>query len=450
MMNIILKKKLIVSALMLAIAGTASSTATPKFTIVPVVPGSNHEEINKGDIFTISYRVTNNLNDAKTLMMKPLIGVTQSTRGANVCGLEFRLGSGKSCILKLKINTKDLPVGSTVQNGPEICIGKTSLACSKPTPSNLLDIDVGSVPAAPLIASSLDVVTATNTIALAAGNREVIITNSGSVPTIGLIINQTSLPAGTTVTGCGIPAPFVPANSACTLTIAPGPNPNTVDAISPTPATLQISGANSSTLLIDVTVLTYGNIYQGGYVYKIDASTPPTRNVSGSIAGLSDISPNKLSWNPINRPVQTINGIVSELDGSGNTQKIINAYGAGNYAAYNCSQVRVNDAGASCTGGADCFSSWYLPAICEIGNGATYSANCSLHPNNMTSNLFVPGIGNFQSGSGYASTYWASTSYTRGSDAEGWTFNPQNAIPYGIYQGGYWNFYVRCARTLTA
>lgn len=437
-MNNTIKTTALVNALMLAITCSAAQAATPKFTIVPVVPGSNSDQVKKGDIFDISYTVTNNLNDTKTLTMQPLKGVIQVTRGANNCDTLFRLAPKESCNLRLKVDTNALPVGSTLQNGPEVCIGPSRLSCSRPSPSNLLDIDIITAPDAPLTASSFDVVTAvtSTTTNPASLSRTVLIRNTGSEATESFSYVRSGF-TNYNLTGC---PGQIPAGSSCTLTITPNNIPNNTGAVSPTPGKIIVDGGpNSNRLVIDVTVLGFGNIYQGGYLFKVDPTTPPQSNIGGTVAELSDLQNGKsFNW-PGAGTLFPVNAN-SLIDGRANTESIVSVYKAGNYAANACSQLRVNEAGAVCLSGVDCYSNWYLPAICEVGEGVTYSANCDPYPDNMMSNLNANGYGNFNQNT----TYWTSTSYSEISSAEGWRMNPPAAIPYNFS----WQFPVRCARTI--
>lgn len=69
---------------------------------------------------TVSYRVTNVSGEARTLAMKSISGVTQTTTGAGVCSNPFTLGDNVSCILTLVISGSGLT--GPITNGPEVCI----------------------------------------------------------------------------------------------------------------------------------------------------------------------------------------------------------------------------------------------------------------------------------------------------------------------------------------
>jgi hypothetical protein len=69
---------------------------------------------------TVSYRVTNVSGDSRTLAMKPIAGVTQTTTGAGVCSNPFTLGDNGSCTLTLVIPGNGLT--GPISNGPEVCI----------------------------------------------------------------------------------------------------------------------------------------------------------------------------------------------------------------------------------------------------------------------------------------------------------------------------------------
>lgn len=69
---------------------------------------------------TVSYRVTNVSGEARTLEMKSISGVTQTTTGAGVCSNPFALGDNGSCVLTLVISGSGLT--GPIANGPEVCI----------------------------------------------------------------------------------------------------------------------------------------------------------------------------------------------------------------------------------------------------------------------------------------------------------------------------------------
>jgi len=356
-----LKNKIHFSALLWIAATTAFAAAQPKFSIVPTTVGGNIVQVIQGDVVRTSYQVTNNLPTTKTLVMQPIAGVTQRTRGAGVCGTKFTLAHGQSCTLNLLIDSRQMTLGTKTFQAPEICIGPTRLSCTKPWPNDLLVIDVLVIPPAfaSLSVSTFDVVTATDLILLdPTGWKTITITNSGPSAATGMTYTfSPALPTGTTVDG---QCPTIAAGATCVLTLNPGATPSTAGAIVPTPSVMTISGTDTHTLTVDLTVLTYSNIYQGGYVFDIDALTAD-RNVGGKVVTAQQ--PNLLQWSPIGKTLSFPN---QDIDGLGNTQAIVTSFGVGQYAAYFCTNFQADDIGTACLSGQTCFKEWYLPAICEI------------------------------------------------------------------------------------
>ena len=69
---------------------------------------------------TVSYRVTNVSGEARTLAMKSISGVTQTTTGAGVCSNPFTLGDNGSCTLTFVIAGNQFT--KPITNGPEVCV----------------------------------------------------------------------------------------------------------------------------------------------------------------------------------------------------------------------------------------------------------------------------------------------------------------------------------------
>lgn len=133
--------------------------------------------------------------------------------------------------------------------------------------------------------------------------RIITITNTGSNPAVNLSVTPPTWPTGTTSpTTCGS---TLAASSSCTITITPGAtatsdgtNPCS-SGTAPVPGAVQVSADNATTVSSDVVVLGYGCVYQGGYVYAFDDTTPNTGSVGGKIATTSDQAaayPNGIVW----------------------------------------------------------------------------------------------------------------------------------------------------------
>jgi hypothetical protein len=191
--------------------------------------------------------------------------------------------------------------------------------------------------------------------------------------------------------------------SSCVLTITPGATPSAAAGATPNPSTITVQGANTNTLTADISVLTYGSIYQQGYIYSIDDTTPITESMGGKVAALADNSTGIQWYNGSD----TITGASSLDDGASNTSTIVSAQGAGSYAASLCANYTIDSAGNTpCTTGT-CYTNWYLPAICEMGPEQDGSGCVSGTPN-MVNNLVDLSVGSFSS----SSNYWSSTEWS--------------------------------------
>jgi hypothetical protein len=288
-----------------------------------------------------------------------------------------------------------------------------------------------SQPDAQLTVSSTDVVAA-----VGGTPRTLTITNNGPMTATGLSLDDSEIPSGTVIN-----APLctnLDPQDSCTVTIHPGVNPNNPGLVSPTPAPITIDGTNTNTLTVDLTVLTKGNIFQGGYVFAFDNNTPSNQNVGGSVVQLSDLKignntafPFSLSGDPTSLPT------ASNTNGLLNTQVYVQAIGPGNYAAYHCTQLQSNDAGQSCTARSECYKNWYLPARCQLTTADNDNVNC---PNGTQA---VSGVNDLTS-SLPSTNYWTSN-YLNQPAYRAWNVPLDDMFTYA---DGF-NFQVRCTRDLS-
>lgn len=260
--------------------------------------------------------------------------------------------------------------------------------------------------------------------------RLISVTNIGSSPALAVTyVPSPALPSGTTVTpaDCGDMAP----NATCVLTVTPGAAPSAAPAdTSPAPVTLTIAGTNTNALGVAVQVLTYGSVYQAGYLFSVDDATPNTGSIGGKVVALTDQS-TTVVWSPAGNdnipgiyetsvaPPAACNG---NTDGACNTRVITqfySAYPSNTYAAGLCSTANI--------GG---FADWYLPAICELGydaSGLASSTRCGAPRTptlqNMQSNLVDNGN---MGGLTIFPRYWSS--------GEAAAINPNNPAMYAAVQ----------------
>lgn len=274
--------------------------------------------------------------------------------------------------------------------------------------------------------------------ALTGTPRLITITNSGTSPATNVTYSPSpALPSGTTISppSCGT----IAASGTCVLTITPGSTASaTAGTLNPTPITLSISGTNTNTLTPTVNVLTYGSVYQGGYIYAVDDTTPNTGSIGGKAAGLIDVSISN-QWT-INPP-QDISGAESSTIGIQNTTDIV--------ASTSCTNSPDNCAAYQCrnnfTGGGN--TDWYLPAICEQGydlSGPGCGSSSAPTLQNMQSNLVENGnVGNL------SGDYWSSTQVLSSTDYAWLQFFASVGGSPQSFDYKYDVFKVRCSRALT-
>lgn len=88
---------------------------------------------------TVLYHITNQSKKTLTLQMKPIQGVTQITKGTEVCGKTFTLDAkNPSCILSLRIEGDKLR--DTHANKPIICQKKPVYSCEQSAKENQLNL----------------------------------------------------------------------------------------------------------------------------------------------------------------------------------------------------------------------------------------------------------------------------------------------------------------------
>src|SRR5690606_36659099 len=94
------------------------------------------------------------------------------------------------------------------------------------------------------------------------------------------------------MTTCG--ATLAPGAS-CRFFFTPGATATaTPGDLAPSTAVIEIAGSNTNTVSVNLSVIDYGSVYQGGYVFAIDDSTHYTGSIGGKVAALSDLA--AMAW----------------------------------------------------------------------------------------------------------------------------------------------------------
>ncbi|WED44287.1 DUF1566 domain-containing protein [Legionella cardiaca] len=406
----------------------------------------------------VQYTVTNHSSHFHTLYLARVAGINQVTTVGN-CQSPLRLAHDESCTLTLQINARNLQ--GNIVGGPELCEQANPNLCYRPASENILKITVLPVPGNTTLTSSV------TTLALQAGGvaRVITVTNRGVDAAFNVTYTPSpALPSGTRIlpASCGTILP----GGRCVLVIIPGVNPSAAPGnVNPLPITLTIKGNNTNLLTPSINILTYGSVYQSGFLFDINDSTPNSGSIGGKVAALSDRSSPAIgviwssdgsgSTSPFavsdNIPGIYENSIAppctGNSDGSCNTGVIVAYYSppvtnpAVNLAFYAAGLCR-----SSTDGG---YSNWYLPSICEMGyDTASAGSGCSSGipvANNIESNLVNNNIG------GFLGPYWSSTESTTiplGDAAWVQLYNPG----VGNLQGSddkYEQRGVRCVRVVT-
>lgn len=207
--------------------------------------------------------------------------------------------------------------------------------------------------------------------ALTGTPRTITITNSGTYEAKAVTYTVSpALPSGTTITpsACGP----ITSGGTCVLTVTPGATPSAAPTdIAPVPIVLSIQGENTDPIATEVSILAYGSVYQGGYVYSLDDSTGTTSSAGGKVLALSLASAGEI-WGPDGALL-----VENFIDGRAATQAIVAQFPGQASAAKTCMD--------STLGG---YADWYLPVMRELTGGAQ----------TIFSNLFVPYPGTVSSG----------------------------------------------------
>ena len=340
--------------------------------------------------------------------------------------------------------------------------------------------------------------------------RSITVTNTGSNPAINVAVSAPTWPAGTTSsTTCGS---TLTASSSCTITITPGSTASSDGTIpcsegtAPLPGTIQVAGDNTNTVSSNAEVLSYGCIYQGGYVYAFDDTTPTSASVGGKVAATVDQAapyPNGIVWssngsggtgltdtsydaipgvdetstrssgsptyasfsagfastytNPNPFSAASFASCDGAFDGSCNTNNIVafyNQFMTNNTTAYggpspftaSPGPTNTTDYAAGlCKATINGHSDWYLPAQCEMGYGSTPCGTAVVPAlQNMQSSLVE-----FNGLNLLAGVYWSSTQATPSSVSLAWVhqfafggFGTMSFFAKSIQAG------VRCSRAL--
>nr|WP_244889684.1 DUF1566 domain-containing protein [Legionella jamestowniensis] len=266
------------------------------------------------------------------------------------------------------------------------------------------------------------------------GNPRIIrIENTGSISANNVQVSTSGFPTGTLITNNTCMG-TLNAGSTCDITITPGSTASpdnganactTSPGTEPVPTVVTVSADNAPSTDINVLILGYGCIYQGGFLFSVDDSTSNTGSIGGKVAALTD-EPN-LQWSTVFDDTAAD----SITDGFSNT----NALATPQYpAAQAC--LNKNDQG---------FTDWFMPAICELGRfvGMGVNAGCGTTNPNLYTTLHTNNLGGFGN-----LVYWSSTENSGNPTFNAWVQDFDTGIQG---DGGFKpdTHPIRCVRTFT-
>lgn len=311
-------------------------------------------------------------------------------------------------------------------------------------------------------------------VAVSGQQRNIIITNEGSTPTTNLQVAFSNFPLGTNVTN-NCPA-VLGGGLYCTITIKPGINASSggnplsscTNGNAPNPGDVVVTADNANTTNISGVVLGSKCIYQSGYVFAIDDTTPITQSIGGKVVALQDqVSNAGVSWDAtcydpnnlglvctiltnakdvnLGENLESVPGSINppqpgQTNGPGDTWQIIDALITNGPTPNPNTESPANFAAGFCTsynGGG--FSDWYLPAICEMGSGGNNYTSCPSNQNINSINI----LGN--------DNYWSSTECQNLNFCTNFANSAVGFVPgFGQYPSVKGEtFAVRCARLIT-
>ncbi|WP_173237355.1 DUF1566 domain-containing protein [Legionella antarctica] len=383
----------------------------------------------KGPLSCQNYKITSLdliISTTKPNHVYPSVGIKLNTPGYSLVGCTP--SSNGYCLFTTSNMT---PVSIVIKKPPQ-----TTLT------SNLSTL-VLSVNCPPMTAGCVY----TNS-ALTGNPRQITITNNGKFSAANLSILTSGFPSGTTVTSSTCGNLLAPDNS-CTITLTPGKTATSecTSGIAPINGIITVKADDVIAIQVGVLVLSYSCIYQGGYLYSIDDSTPSTGSIGGrvvaqfdqatpnapgivwssdssgtydggvSIWGIdalstpSSPSPNASTPTPATQysGQSNCNGAT---DGSCNSENI--------YIYYNTIAASVPSlshyAAGLCKQNISGYLDWYLPAICDMGpdDGELICTSPPLVQlqQNMADNLSVL-LNNCIGAKCLAGDYWSSTEHSR-------------------------------------
>lgn len=401
--------------------------------------------------------------------------------GGSISPSTQTVNSGSTIIFTTTPNA-GFGVNQWLLDGTVVQTGGTTYQLSNITANHSLEVSFGTVTLTPSVALLALSVNDTANPALTGNTRTLTLVNTGAGQVTNVVITPTNLPSGTSVSP--LSCSTISAGGQCALSITPGTTVSSdasstlcTHGVQPQPSTLTITADGGLSAQVNLYVLGYGCIMQGGFIFSIDDTTPTSQSIGGKVMAVTDSSPGTL----LNAPgTPNWGGEGTDLgsnlnetstqganDGQTNSEDIVSAltthyslppYSGSSpvdlttYGAGMCSQLSTDAAGNfPCASPATCYSNWYLPSICEWGQNSIPSlctAGSTSIQQQLIQNPLTPiSTLNFDTFSHYV--YWSSTQSSTAPAGAGWAENINFLIQLDTLcskgcQGG-----IRCTRALT-
>lgn len=415
-------------------------------------------------------------------------GLSTCVNISTVCTAPFVLSQGHCCCLMLDLNKNHSLNAGTYSLIAEVGTTPNSMGSVYGIRAKQVDVHVSSPPSQAVLqvitpstlplalsvnctsTTGPNACTTTTNPALTGTPRTITIQNIGNSSANIVTVTSTDLPTNTSISDTCSNSSLA-AGRTCAITITPGQNASTdcTRGLAPTAGTITVHASNAASVSAGVVVLSYGCIYQDGFIYSIDDTTATTGSIggkvtqqtdnSGALSGIVWDSSNDCTTSPSNACYTT------NADSESNGTNLSSPSPGGNtYLIYQMlttthSELATSYAAGLCTETLSGHSDWYLPAICEMGYGANAGGiNCGTSDSptlqNMQSNLFGPTQSEDIAGltTGLTSnSYWSSTEYSQAPASDAWYQNFALSGNSYQYNGGkgYYVLGVRCSRALT-
>ncbi|MFI4919604.1 MAG: hypothetical protein ACHP65_08615, partial [Legionellales bacterium] len=336
-----------------------------------------------------------------------------------VCGNPITLSASEQCCLQLALDGSQLPpmtyiLKAFVSTLPDF-MNAVFYGQASDLPITVRDQPLTTTLSISQSELALSVNNTALNPALTGNPRVLTITNTGNQTATNMEVNYPYWPGGTPATTASSTCSYNLAPGAtCTITITPGQNPSAgtgnVDCstgIAPIPLNINVSAENAVEVQSSIVILSYGCIYQGGFVFSVDdayADAPIDGSMGGKVVALSDQAAQTpgVIWSSNGNsgtsadaqnddipgisitsttPSDTCNGAT---DGFCNTNVITSFYMP--TTSYPLTYYAAGVCKATIAG----YSDWYLPAICEMNEAASWSgATCPSGIQNIASNLQI-------------------------------------------------------------